>query len=77
MAELLKEMPKRRGRGQVHPWDEWADGRVWKVKQGEDFQSAVESFRTQLYGKARALGKKLDIFVEADSVTFQFLEQDG
>lgn len=75
MAQKLDAMPKRRGRATVHPWKDWADGSVWKVKQGEDFGAELESFRTQLYGKARDLGKKLLIDVDKDdqSITFQFL----
>lgn len=73
--EKLKEMPKRRGRGQKHPWDEWADGSPWKITQGEDFQGAVESMRTQLYGKARSLGKEVAVVVEGDSISFQMTDK--
>lgn len=68
MAVKLDEMPKKRGR---YPWDEWTDGSVVKVTQGEDFQTAVESFRTQLYGKARSLGKKVELVIEDKSITFR------
>lgn len=70
MAEKLATMPKKTGR---HPWDEWTDGDVWKITQGEDFQSDIESMRTQLYGKARSLRMDVDLVkdVEAGTITFR------
>lgn len=78
MAQRLDTMPKRRGRATVHPWDEWADGSAWEVKAGEDFDAELESFRTQLYGKARSLGKKVDVSVNKaeKTISFQFLPLD-
>lgn len=69
MAEKLATMPtSRRG----HPWDEWADGDVWKITKGEDFQSGLESMRTQLYGKARSLNMDVDVVVDRDAGTITF-----
>ena len=72
MAQKLDAMPKRRGRATVHPWHEWADGSVWKIKQGEDFQGDLESMRTQLYGKARTLQKVVELVVDKDDQTITF-----
>lgn len=36
MAEKLDTYDFAR-RGPTHPWDEWTDGSIWKVKVGEDF----------------------------------------
>lgn len=77
MAQKLEAMPKRRGRGQVHPWEQWADGSAWKITQGEDFHGAVESMRTQLFGKARSLGKKVELVVEGDSISFQMSDKQS
>lgn len=76
MAQKLDAMPKRRGRTGTYPWHQWADGSVWKVKKGEDFSSGVESFRTQLYGKARNLGKNLEVDVDRDAGTIAFRMTD-
>jgi hypothetical protein len=76
MAQKLNAMPKRRGRASVHPWDQWADGSVWKITQGEDFPGAVESMRTQLYGKARRLDKNLELVVEGESISFRMTPKD-
>lgn len=70
MAELLNEMPPKARR--THPWDEWSDGQVRKIYQGTDFKGAVESMRTQIYGKARDLGKAVELDVDRDAKTITF-----
>jgi hypothetical protein len=35
-SEVTKETKKGRNR---YPWDEWFDGDIWKLKEGEDFDS--------------------------------------
>jgi hypothetical protein len=77
MAEKLADMPSKRGRAQKHPWDEWADGSVWKITKDQDFSGAVESMRTQLYGKARQLNKELEILVDkaAGTITFRMTDK--
>jgi hypothetical protein len=67
MAEVLKTMPKRKGRATLHPWGEWSDGQVRKIKQGEDYPGKTEAMRVRLYSKARELGKKLEIVVDRDA----------
>lgn len=73
MATKLAALPKKSG----HPWDEWTDGSVWLIQRGADFPGKVESMRTRLYGKARELGKDLDIRVnkDAESIAFQFVDK--
>jgi hypothetical protein len=77
MATRLKEMPARKGRASLHPWKDWTDGSVWKIKQGEDFSGKLEPMRVRLYSKARELGKKLEIVVDrdAETITFQMVDQ--
>lgn len=83
MAERLQEMPAKAHRGSAHPWHDWADGSVWKVTRGVDFSSAVESFRTQLYGKARQLSDatgenyRVDLVIDGDTVTFRIYVPDA
>lgn len=76
MATKLKDMPKRRGRATKHDWANWADGSVWKVKRGEDFDAELESFRTQLYGKAKTLGKTIQVDVDRAAETIVFRMTD-
>lgn len=77
MATKLSAMPERKARATTHPWGEWTDGSVWKIKQGEDFAGKVEPMRVRLYSKARELGKKLEIVVDRDAatITFQMVDQ--
>lgn len=76
MAEKLAAMPKKRGRATVHPWDDWADGSVWKIKKDEDFFGDLESMRTQLYGKARSLGKIVEVMPDKTEQSITFRMQD-
>jgi hypothetical protein len=73
MAEKLATMPRRPGR--AHPWKDWTDGSIWKIRRGEDFQSGLESMRTQLYGKARSMTPPMDVELvmdrEAETITFR------
>jgi hypothetical protein len=36
-----------------YPWDEWCNGKVWKVEEGTDFQMAAKSFRNYLHNVAK------------------------
>lgn len=40
----------------VYPWDEWFDGDVWELAQGEDFHCQTDSFKSCAYQKARNMG---------------------
>ena len=44
MAETVQgfKFPSR------YPWDQWANGEQWKLKQGEDFHAAVGCFEEEL-----------------------------
>ena len=45
MAEILDQFPTTGGAA-VYPWDEWLDGRVRKLRAGEDFKSKPSTFRS-------------------------------
>lgn len=32
-----------------YPWDEWLNGSAWFLKQGDDFEPELDSFRRQIY----------------------------
>lgn len=77
MAERLVEMPERKG---TYPWHDWSDGSVWKITRGEDFSAKLESMRTQLYGRARDMGKVLelaDIDKKAGTIIFRMKDKEG
>lgn len=76
MAEILKAMPKRKPRATRHPWGEWTDGQIRKIKRGEDFSGKLEAMRVRLYSVARDQGKKLEIDVDRDAETITFQMRD-
>lgn len=61
MAEKLNEFPggNRTKGGGKYPWDEWLDGSVWLLRQGEDFSTSMISFRATASKMAKRNGKKV------------------
>ncbi len=72
MAEVLDNFEWRKRRGK-YPWDQWFDGRIWKVIQGEDFDVAVNSMRAAIYQNAKnnGLNTKITVSQKDGSVIFQ------
>lgn len=56
MSELIPNFKSNRGRPEIYPWDDWADGQARKLRQGEDFNAGLMSMRTMIHRKARSLG---------------------
>jgi hypothetical protein len=81
MAKRLDKFPgqtdPQRGK---YPWNEWADGSVWEIRRGEDYDVATENMRVNLHLKADALARKVRTHKIADDrgegLVFQFLESD-
>lgn len=77
MAETLPELPQpRRSDGtfvEIYPWDDWLDGRIWRVKQGVDFQVSPRSFATMVRVTAwrRGLRARTRIDLDGEHVSFQ------
>ena len=40
--------------GSKYPWEEWQDGRWWKITKGTDFEVDVQVMRDQLHVRAKA-----------------------
>lgn len=61
MAEVIDafRFNSRFGNRKLYPWDEWFDGRIWKLRSGVDFQITSESFRNGLASAAKRHGKKV------------------
>lgn len=64
MAKVLQEMPKisRAGggrKGSKYPLDEWFDGNVRELVEGEDYECKKESLINMLHGKAATQGVKI------------------
>lgn len=66
----VQRMKAKRGRPSLYPWDKWFNGRIWKLKQGEDFSAMF--FQSQAHTAARTRGVKLktrmvdgDLYIQA------------
>src|SRR6201999_1284584 len=60
MAKRLCEFPGGGGpASRRYPWAEWADGSVWQIERGVDFDTTTENMRVNLHMKADGLTKKV------------------
>lgn len=57
-----------------YPWDMWADGNIWEVTMGLDFDCKPASFRGVLYSHAKRSGLKIQIqtLTRMGKVRFRF-----
>jgi hypothetical protein len=81
MAKRLDKFPGQPDGGRSkYPWGEWADGSVWEIRQGEDYDVATENMRVNLHLKADALARKVRTRKIADDrgegLIYQFLDSD-
>jgi hypothetical protein len=60
-----------------HNWDQWADGRVWKIRQGEDYVALTQSMKARIYRYGRRHGLRVRIVADTktqpENITFQFI----
>jgi hypothetical protein len=65
------------GRTRKYPWAEWADGKPWEIRRGEDYDVATENMRVNFHMKGKQLGCKVRTrkFTDPDGegLVFQFL----
>ena len=61
MPELLNDgLPPRTARSRFD-FTAWADGQAWKFVKGVDYQSATETFRTNVRKWAKANGFEVEL----------------
>ena len=66
---MLKGMRVRK----YYPWEDWTNGRVWRVCQGQDFLGRASTFRSTLYRRAQRQGLRCRVHEENPStLVFQF-----
>lgn len=58
MATQLDEFPEglKAGRPSKYDWDNWLNGKVWRLEAGEDFNVTPESFRATVKSAAKSRG---------------------
>lgn len=74
MAEVLQSFEfKETHKPSRYPWDEWCDGRIWKVTQGVDFHIKTVSFRQNLAYVATRRKLRLRTRIIDNTMVFQFV----
>jgi hypothetical protein len=79
VAKQLNEFPQTRGRvagSSKFPWDQWFNGKIWQLDNGEDFTATkTENFRTTVGKAAKDRGIKVKTAVtnEGKSLVVQAL----
>lgn len=70
MADILHAYDFRPpgNNGDSHPWVEWFDGRIWRLRRGHDFVRAVRVFANTARHAARRRGLLLTLTIESESV---------
>ena len=61
------EAPRRR----TYPWDDWFDGRIWQLVEGEDFDGPSTSMEKVVRSTAYAKGLKVRARVNDEGVVVQ------
>lgn len=77
MAKKLNDydFTASRGRSEKYPWKDWADGSIWKLEQGKDFDCKPASFQGAAQGAAKRMDMKVRTAVEDKSVIVQFYNE--
>ncbi len=68
MAERIHDPPEDSG----YPWDEWTDGKWWRVTRGVDYQCSTQSLQAYLYRVALKRQLSVQSKREGDLLMFRF-----
>lgn len=60
-----------------YPWSEWLDGSIWELEHGSDFETKMETFRTQVYTSAKKRGLKARVATDGTKLILQAFEPNG
>lgn len=81
MAKKLKEWPEgrvMRGTYSRYPWEEWLDGNIWMLKQGEDFFADIKSMRVMSYNMAKKVGLRVNTTtIDERTLVIKAVSNDG
>lgn len=73
MAEILDNFEfAKGGRRSDYPYDEWFDGRIWKLEERTDFDCKPMSLRSALHAAARKRNLELSTSIVNDSHIFGY-----
>lgn len=77
MAKMLDDFQFSSGRKTKYPWNTWLNGKIWQIKQGEDFDCSVTSMYSVLVQTAKRKGLKYKINCTSDSLIFKVTPTDN
>ena len=63
MATILNKLPEyaRPGRKEEYPYDQWFNGQIWELIEGEDYKSDTRYFKTRIRAAATRRGIKVTV----------------
>lgn len=71
MARKLKAFPE--DQVSKHPWDDYLNGDIWEIQQGEDFDCKPVVMRNQIYNTAHKRDLDARVSVRGNIIVFQAL----
>jgi len=75
MAEILDdfEFQGRGGFQQKYPYDQWLNGKVWKLLEGTDYECSIGSIRACVYtaAKRRGMVARTNLIMEGKGLIIQ------
>jgi len=75
MARTLDTFPALPSQAR-HAWDEWLDGRVWRLARGEDFSGKAKTLVQNARGQAKRRGGTVRTrLLDEETVVVQFRRQ--
>ena len=75
MGKVLKSFEFTNQSRDKYPWDKWADGQIWQITKGQDFEVDIQAMRSMLHNRSRYHGMLLRTKIDGDTLTFQFVEK--
>jgi hypothetical protein len=70
---MAKKIEKHKFRSSKYDWDNWLDGDIWVLTQGEDFEVELSTMRSTILGAAyrKGLRARTTLDMKAKTITIQ------
>jgi hypothetical protein len=76
MAKNLKSYEFASGGGrQKYPWEQWFNGDIWELTDGDDFQCNIATMRMQTHKQAKARGLRVKTAVDGGRFILQAFKE--
>jgi len=80
MAKELDTFPERPGGRRIAGesfYNRFLDGKIWKLKRGEDFHCTTESARASAWKAAKVMGVSVQTAIQGDFLVIQAVSETG